>query len=199
VTTETSFVVATQCLEVGADYDFDALVTECASLDALRQRFGRLNRGGREVGCQAVILIDNKQVKEESQLDHDKPLDPIYGNALSRTWNRLNEHSQVLRVEPQSSAMTTRKRRPAAQARIEIRRIDFGVDAFTVTVGDHGVDGGIPTALLAPSALQHAPVMLPAYVDFWCQTSPRPTPDPDVPLFILCSRVAARRLMVPGH
>jgi CRISPR-associated endonuclease/helicase Cas3 len=26
--------------------------------------------------------------------------------------------------------------------------------------------------------------MLPAYVDFWCQTSPRPTPDPDVSLFI---------------
>ena len=37
---------------------------------------------------------------------------------------------------------------------------------------------------LAPSASRNAPVMLPAYVDFWCQTSPRPTPDPEVSLFI---------------
>lgn len=184
VTGATSFVVATQCLEVGADYDFDALVTECASLDALRQRFGRLNRGGREIHAQAVILVDNKQVKKESQLDNDKPIDPIYGNALSRTWNWLSQHAESLRIERNVRATAPRNRRTTAQAEIEMRRVDFGIDAFTGVLKEHGEKGTIPSVLLAPSALQNAPVMLPAYVDFWCQTSPRPKPDPEISLFI---------------
>ena len=69
-------VVSTQCLEVGADLDFDALVTECASLDALRQRFGRLNRSGRDILAQAVIVLP----------DDASDNDPIYGSALKATW-----------------------------------------------------------------------------------------------------------------
>ncbi len=72
------FVVATQCLEVGADFDFDAMVSECASLDALRQRFGRLNRRGRDIEANGVIVIRADQMKEED--------DPVYGSALAKTW-----------------------------------------------------------------------------------------------------------------
>ena len=39
-------VVATQCVEVGADLSFDTLFTESCSLDAFIQRIGRLNRFG---------------------------------------------------------------------------------------------------------------------------------------------------------
>ena len=41
------YVVATQTVEVGANIDFDALISESAPMDSLRQRFGRLNRLGR--------------------------------------------------------------------------------------------------------------------------------------------------------
>lgn len=81
-------VVATQTLEVGADLDFDGLVTECASLDALRQRFGRLNRMGRDVDARAAILIRADQAKPK----HDEH-DPIYGRALTNTWKWLERHA----------------------------------------------------------------------------------------------------------
>ena len=83
-------VVATQTLEVGADLDFDALVTECASLDALRQRFGRLNRMGRNIDARAIILIRADQAKPKRNEE-----DPIYGEALTNTWKWLNEHANA--------------------------------------------------------------------------------------------------------
>lgn len=181
-TTQTSFVVATQCLEVGADYDFDVLVSECASLDALRQRFGRLNRGGRLIDSRAIILIDEKNIKQENQLDEAKPLDPIYGNALARTWNWLMSNGETVTIE--AIPAESRKRPKKNTSAVELRRIDFGIDAFSIILQQHGDQGRIPANLLAPSASKDAPVMLPAYVDFWCQTSPRPTPDPEVSLFI---------------
>jgi len=155
----TSFVVTTQCLEVGADYDFDVLITECASLDALRQRFGRLNRGGREIEAKAYLLAQKKDTKEDSKLKDDQPLDPIYGNALARTWNWLNAHA-------------------------EGGPVDFGIDAFDRLLEEHGEAGRPPAPLLSPAASLDAPVMLPAHVDLWCQTSPKPEPDPDVSLYI---------------
>lgn len=178
---KTSFIVATQCLEVGADYDFDVLVTECASLDALRQRFGRLNRGGRPIETKAVILAGEKDIKEENKLDNDKPLDPIYGNALSRTWHWLMANAEVVAPEKEPASAAKRGKKKAAT---QEHTINLGINEFNTILQKHGENGRIPANLLSPSASKNAPVMLPAYVDFWCQTSPRPTPDPEVALFI---------------
>jgi CRISPR-associated endonuclease/helicase Cas3 len=75
-------LVTTQCLEVGADFDFDALVTECASLDALLQRFGRLDRLGDRKVTKAIILARVPDVANDSN-------DFVYGEALKETWGWL--------------------------------------------------------------------------------------------------------------
>jgi len=79
-----AILVTTQCLEVGADFSFDALVTEAASLDALRQRFGRLDRLGGARTSRAAVLVRAEEVDPEKS----KP-DPIYGAAIAATWKLL--------------------------------------------------------------------------------------------------------------
>lgn len=78
-------LIATQTIEVGADYDFDALITELAPLDSLRQRFGRLNRQGRDIAAPALIFAP------EEALDAKKP-DPIYSTCLPTVWEWLGKH-----------------------------------------------------------------------------------------------------------
>jgi CRISPR-associated endonuclease/helicase Cas3 len=99
-------LVSTQCLEVGADFSFDALVTEAASLDALRQRFGRLDRMGTLGASNAAILI-----REEDGDPEKSDPDPIYGPALAKTWKLLEEHASD-------------------------QVIDFGIDALDAALSD---------------------------------------------------------------
>ncbi len=48
-------LVATQVVEVSLDVDFDILYTDPAPIEALVQRFGRVNRGGRGTLCDVVV------------------------------------------------------------------------------------------------------------------------------------------------
>ncbi|MBP6582484.1 MAG: type I-U CRISPR-associated helicase/endonuclease Cas3 [Chromatiaceae bacterium] len=68
------YLVATQTIEVGADLDFDAMVTECAPISALRQRAGRLNRLG-ELATAALVIV-------YQPLKDDK----VYGKAVAEAW-----------------------------------------------------------------------------------------------------------------
>ena len=88
---ETTVVVATQAIEVGADFSFSALVTECAPVDSLRQRFGRLDRRGRlgqaDAAAQAWIIGPKSVVAS-------KRPDPIYGKAAKKTWEELKSRAR---------------------------------------------------------------------------------------------------------
>ena len=138
------FVVATQCLEVGVDLDLDGLVTQAASLDALRQRFGRLNRDGRCVPAEGAILALADDIAGHSD-------DPVYGDRLVETWKALTKSARD-------------------------DKMDFGIAAFEKQFR------GCAATLAAPRA--KPPVLMPAYLDLWSQTWPRPDADPDVGLFL---------------
>ena len=79
-----AFYVATQCVEVGVDVDFDALVTQAAPLDSLRQRFGRLDRVGARSESDAVVVA----AKDEIAPKYD---DPIYGDRIPKAWAYLKK------------------------------------------------------------------------------------------------------------
>ena len=167
-------VVGTQCLEAGADFDFDAIVTEAASLDSLRQRFGRVDRLG-SYGASEGVIVHDRSAKE----------DPIYGAAIAKTvkWfkdvekerpKNLKEDLKRLREEAKKLRGDARK---LADARLVRRaQVDFGVLALDVPAGDDLTD------LLAPR--ESAPTLLPAYLDLWAQSSPPPSQIPDVSLWL---------------
>lgn len=140
-------VVATQTLEVGANLDFDGLVSECASLDALRQRMGRLNRMGRNIEGRGVLVVG----EEQSLASED---DPVYGAALAKTWQWLNEQAGTS------------------------GEVDFGVESLQIRLPQ----GNDLVALNAP--LRRAPVLLPGHLDAFAQTAPMPCPSPDPALFL---------------
>ncbi len=164
-------VVATQCLEVGADLDFDALVTECASLDALRQRFGRLNRTGRDIPARAAIVMPDHLIEPDQKLDkltaESQFLDPIYGNALSATWNWLRSNASD-------------------------ETIDFGLTAMENLLTNLSEEDLL--RLQAPTST--APIIFPAYLDAWAQTNPTPWPDPDPTHFLHGKRSGSPDVLV---
>ncbi len=82
------FVVGTQCIEAGADFDFDALVTQIAPLDALSQRFGRLNRLGKDRPTPGLIIAARNELSAKAR-------DTLYADRLKLTWDWLDSRATV--------------------------------------------------------------------------------------------------------
>jgi len=152
---EVKFVVSTQCLEVGADLDFDVLVSECASVDALQQRFGRLDRLGDFGRARGSIVMGSAAADA-------KKSDPIYGDALAETWRWLNEIA--LNGEVNVGIEASEGREPTVAQRLKVLS-----EAQRAAMRLEG---------------KPAPVLLPAYLDAWVQTNPQPACEPLVELFL---------------
>ncbi|MCW5832613.1 MAG: type I-U CRISPR-associated helicase/endonuclease Cas3 [Labilithrix sp.] len=157
-------VVATQCIEAGADLDFDALVTEIAPLDCLRQRFGRLNRMGRPIEAQATILASVEQVGARAKGD------PIYGDTARNTWALLAEKAKA----------PPKKKGKSDSEGDALPLIDFGIEASKAWLPARSK----LAALLAPAGSTGAPRLTPGFVAQWACTSPVPAVEADVSLFL---------------
>ena len=112
-------VVATQCIEAGADFDFDGLVTQIAPLDALAQRFGRLARSGERDGkaAPAVIVALPEDLKAKD--------DPVYGDRMKATWEWLQRHATA----PPPGKSGNRKG-------VEEAMLDLGPDSLAKLIRD---------------------------------------------------------------
>lgn len=134
-------LVATQTVEVGANLDFDALVTESAPIDSLIQRLGRLHRLG-----------DPKDVERTCIVVHHDAWQPLYGAARQATWDRLVD---VLGEVPKA----TGKRPPALGA---------GIDASPAALRALVAASDRTTLVVQPAP---APTLLPAILADWAATS----------------------------
>lgn len=116
----TVFVVATQCLEVGIDWDFAAMVTECADISALRQRFGRLDRLGTRGETNAVIL---KPAAKPN----------VYGEAALKTWEWLESIATRGVVDFGISALPAAPQDCTMSQPVAPRLMESHLDAWSMT------------------------------------------------------------------
>ena len=157
------FVVATQTIEVGANIDFDAIVTECAPLPALIQRFGRVNRIG--------VLPERPSLIVHAEFAHASDNDPIYGDATSETWMYLCEQAGE----------------PLAVPKLPVRRFRSLPCPFPSRL-DFGLRPLRELAAAAPDAVvprpTFTPVALGAHFERWAASNPVPFPDQAVAPFL---------------
>lgn len=178
------FVVATQTVEVGANIDFDALVTEAAPLDALRQRFGRLHRipptpdqPPARPPAQAAVFIQSDHAKDSSA-------DPLYGAATAETWKWFNGDGVASKPAAAKKAKGAKKGKGTSTPADEPAhpQLDFASASIDALLTANATKPANIADLLAPQP--EAPILFPAHLDAWAQTSPQPDPDPDVAPFL---------------
>ncbi|MGW7029150.1 type I-G CRISPR-associated helicase/endonuclease Cas3g [Streptomyces xanthophaeus] len=153
-------VVATQTVEVGIDISFAGLITENASLAALVQRLGRLDRTG-DLSCAPAVVIRVSTATDPSSI-------PVYGDAAEHTWNWLAGRTMPL---------TTTGLDPATLA----AALPDGLLVSPLTLPGLLADTDTILLNVAPPRI---PVVHRTLLDAWTRTSPTPVPDQAVAPFL---------------
>lgn len=154
------FVVATQTIEVGANLDLDALVTECAPLASIVQRFGRVNRLGAHPAYRSLIV--------HAGFAHDE--DVVYGTATANTWEFLRERAGGAGVVENAGKVV---------AEMPETPLDLGLRSVR-RLAEEADEAG---ANVLPSE-PFVPLVIGAHLERWAATNPAPSPDQEVAPFL---------------
>ncbi|MFI9630521.1 type I-U CRISPR-associated helicase/endonuclease Cas3 [Streptomyces sp. NPDC052042] len=146
-------VVATQTVEVGIDISFAGLITENASLAALIQRLGRLDRTGDLHLAPALVIRTSTQTDQSSI--------PVYGEAAEHTWNWLTK---------QTPAQPAASLEPTALT----KALPDGLLLNPLALPGLLTDTDTTLLNVAPPRI---PVVHRTLLNSWTRTSPAPVPD----------------------
>ena len=111
-------VVSTQVVEVSLDISFDVMITEAAPIDALIQRFGRINRKRN-----ADTIGKYKPVYVIAPPEEDSECLPYSREVLQRSYDVLPQNALLREAELQSLI---------DRVHPQIKRINIGLDAVFV-------------------------------------------------------------------
>lgn len=141
-------VVATQCLEVGVDLSFDALITEACPWPSLIQRVGRVNRDGRATDPKIVLVTGKSPGRVRSATQAVYGLEPV--RATTEFLTTLADSEGVVDLSPSAQRQIEAPAKSwPAQPRIATLHRDY-VDVMAITFPTPWSDYPIERFIVGP-------------------------------------------------